>query len=115
MIKISKPETKQVTSVQGNDGFVARAVRRHSPLRSYEFTLLQTSETNELLSAQAEIDRLTGQAVYPLVIKDLNGTTLYESPQAWIAERPEGEFSNEVTNRVWTFEGVTLEHEGMNA
>lgn len=114
-IKVSKPETKQVTAVQGNDGYVARAVRRHAPLRSVEVTLMQTSETNELLKAQAEIDRLTGQGVYSMVLKDLSGTTLYEWPQAWIAERPEGEFSNEITNRVWVLEGVCVESEGLNA
>lgn len=113
-VKINKPETKQVTSAQGADGHVARSVRKHSPLRTFEVTLMQTSETNELLAAQAEVDRLTGQAVWPLTVRDLSGTTLYEFPQAWITERPDAEFAQEITNRVWMLEGPCLEHEGLN-
>lgn len=114
-LKIPKPEVKQVASVQGGDGHVARAVRKHNPLRQCEVTLLQTSATNELLGAQAELDRLTGKVIKPLTVKDLFGTTLYEWPQAWITERPDAEMATTITNRVWVFEGPCIEHEGLNA
>ena len=114
-VKVGKPEVKQVSSTQGADGHVARAVRGHQPLRPVSCTLLQTSDTNLLLMAQVELDRKTGLAVYPLTIKDLAGTTLYEADQAWIAERPEGEFAQDATNREWILEGIMLEVEGQNS
>ena len=114
-VKLSKPDVAQTNSTQGADGHVARVVRRSAPLRKVEVTLLQTSETNTLLRAQAEADRLTGTVLWPFTIKDLSGSTLYSSPQAWIAERPEGEFAQEATNRPWMFEGLWSESEGGNA
>lgn len=114
-VKVSKPEVPQVQTKQGADGFASRAVRGHHPLRKMSGTLLQTSATNMLLAAQAEIDRVSGAAVYPLTIVDLSGTTLYEATEAWIAERPDGEFAQESTPREWILEGIFIEAEGGNA
>ena len=114
MVKVGKPETKQVTSVQGGDGRIARSVRRHAPLRQVEINLLQTAECNQLFAGQAELDRITGQVVKPLTVKDGSGTTIYSFPQAWICERPDGEFGQEAGTRTWVLEGPCQESEGFN-
>lgn len=114
MIKLAKPEQPQVKSEQGGDGFVARTLRKSPPLRKLEATFQQTSLTNDALAVQAELDRNTGAAVYPLTIKDLGGSTVYFSPQAWIEERPDHEGAQEATSRVWSFAGIFEENEGGN-
>lgn len=66
-------------------------------------TLSQSSETNSELSAIAAIDRRTGGGVYPLMLRDPNGTTLLAGTSAWIEKRPDVELQKGITARVWVF------------
>jgi hypothetical protein len=113
-IKLMKPDVPQVKSEQGGDGEVARVLRKASPLRRMEATLLQTTLTNDQLAVQAELDRNTGAAVYPLQLVDLGGTSIFSAAEAWIEERPEQERAQDQTNRVWVLAGIFEEKEGGN-
>lgn len=85
---------------RGADGNVDR-VNKNAYDAMMTLTLKQTSLTNDALSAIAIIDRETNTGKYPLTVKDLNGTTLFFAPQAWIAKIPTVENSDAISNREW--------------
>ena len=72
----------------GADGEVARSV---DPDHTFTVTLhlASSSKANEYLSNLYNADRVTGQFILPLLIKDLAGTTLFSAGQAWVAHFPE--------------------------
>jgi len=73
------------------------------------FVLLQTSPTNAALSAAAALDEASGDGVGPLAVKDLGGADVIAAATAWIKKLPDGEESNEITNRTWELETDNLE------
>lgn len=70
------------------------------------FTLLQSTQTNDLLSAIHNVDLLSpnGDGVGPYLLKDLQGTTLYTAETMWIKKFADLSYSDEVDARVWTLE-----------
>ncbi len=84
----------------GADGEVSRT-RNKNKGGSVTITLLQTSASNDILSAAQVADELTGLGVFPLMIKDLLGTTLLVAPNAWVKKRADAEFAKEQTDREW--------------
>lgn len=70
------------------------------------FTLLQSSISNPLLSAQHELDKRSpaGDGVLPSLVKDTSGTTLAAAELSWIVKAANVEFGNEATNREWVVE-----------
>ena len=78
-------------------------------------TLKQTSMVNNLLSAAFELDKRTNAGINILTIKDLNGTSLFVAPQAWIKKDPDDEFSDTLGNRAWMFDtGISTKLTGGN-
>lgn len=71
--------------------------------------LMQTSMANDLLSAIAQVDRKTGQGVFPLLVKDLSGRTVFAAEDAWIVKMPAASFGKEAGQRDWIFESDSLE------
>lgn len=106
-IKASR-DADTFTKYVGTDGETSRA-RSRNKSGSAELTLAQTSLTNDLLSGVAEVDEMTGFGVYPLTIKDLNGTTLLFAPEAWIRKSPENEFGKEIGPRAWVFDTGSMD------
>lgn len=109
------------TSVKGADGRIDR-VNNNNNLYNIEITLKQVSPTNEALAAVAIADSLTNGGVLPFSIKDLRSSRAYLptdalgdnivfAGQAWISKDPETEYSDAMSNRVWTFsaQGVKLD------
>jgi hypothetical protein len=88
------------SKVRGADGGVDR-VNMNQADYAVTLTLKQTSITNDQLSALHSADKLGNAGKLPLVVKDLNGTTLFSAPQAWVAKEPDPEFSAELSNREW--------------
>ena len=87
-------------TVAGADGEAARA-KSNDRSGTVTFTLMQTSAANDLLSALALADELTGDGVGPLLIKDLNGTTLVQAETAWVQKPANVEFGQEMSEREW--------------
>jgi hypothetical protein len=85
----------------GADGEVSRS-KNNDNTHDVTVTLKQSSLSNQYLSTCNKADRLTGHALLPLVITDLNGTTLYSWPEAWV-EVPSWSFAKENTDRAWVF------------
>jgi len=60
-------------------------------------TLIQSSPSNDYLSSLA----LEGLA-FPVLVKDHLGTTVMESPKAWVKRWPTLEYAQDPSNREWT-------------
>lgn len=100
--------------VRGADGGVDR-VNKNAGDFSVTLTLKQTSITNDALSGVLEQDRLTNTGKFPLLIKDLNGLSLFTAPQSWIGKDPDDEFSDSMSNRQWRFDtGISVKVSGGN-
>lgn len=81
-------------------------------------TLNQTSESNDILSQLYEEFRLSKNPskLFSVMVKDLNGRSLYVAPQAFIGKRPTAAFGNEMQNRDWTILCPNMEqHSGGNS
>lgn len=88
---------------RGADGTVDR-INKNAFDGSATITLKQTSLTNDLLSAIYNADILTNLGKLPLLVKDLNGTTLVSAPQAWIRKDANLEYGDSLGNREWVID-----------
>lgn len=102
-VEITYPE--QFTKVIGADGEVARS-KTNDQTCQVKLTLLQTSASNDILSATHTLDATSpfGGGVGNLLIKDLLGTTLVACAQAWIMKYADVAFAKEVGTREWTID-----------
>jgi hypothetical protein len=66
-------------------------------------TLLQTSSSNDYLSALNVADELSNAGVLPLLIKDAGGTSLLFAAEAYIVKPPDYENAKEILDRAWQF------------
>ena len=93
-------DNPQFTKVVGADGFTTR-VKSNNYGAVATLTLAQSSPSNEILSGFLNQDRLNDDGVYPLLIKDMSGTTVVFSATGWIQQFPNITFGNELNNREW--------------
>ena len=71
-------------------------------------SLMQTSDSNAVLSALALTDEASSAAALPLQIKDNSGNTLLIAETAWIKKMPSVEYGREAGPREWAFETGVL-------
>ena len=95
------PSGEGMQKIVGADGEVGRSV---DPNETFEVTisLATTSKSNEYLSELYNIDRQTGSAMLPFMIKDLSGTTMFMAEQAWVANFPESSLGRVIGTHEWT-------------
>jgi hypothetical protein len=67
-------------------------------------TLMQSSSSNDDLSAFAAADELSNSGAVPLLVKDVSGTTVCSAVTAWVMKYPDTEFGKEVLTRAWVLE-----------
>lgn len=91
------------TAHVGAGGEEARVMSRNR-MGSVTITLMQTSLSNDILSALQVADELAGTGSGPLFIKELNGTTAVLAPNAWIKKPPAMGRGKEMGNVEWVFE-----------
>ncbi len=84
----------------GLDGEVTRSANKDKR-GTITLTLQQSSNDNDFLSALSQTDELSGLGVVPVLIRDANGTSLYESAEAWIMKPADGSKSQESGERAW--------------
>ena len=96
------------SDVAGADGEVARAASADERGK-VTITLLQTSQSNDVLSGRLALDRLTKVAFGPVLIKDLRGTTLVQGAEAWLEKSADVSLSKEVQGRAWTIRVAHLQ------
>ena len=99
------PDTAGFSKKVGVDGEVTRS-RSHDRTATATFTLMQTSEVNDRLSAvyNADRDAVNGQGVGTFFVQDRAGTTIGEASKAYIANMPDLTLSGEAETREWTIE-----------
>lgn len=88
------------SSQSGGDGEIARSF---SPDKRYQvtFTLQQTSSSNDVLNGLLAADEVTRKGLFPVLIEDLSGRTVFGAAQAWVNKRPNAALSKAVENRAW--------------
>lgn len=91
------------TKKVGLDGQVARAMNLNRT-GSCTLRLMATSMCNALMSAAANLDLADRSAVLPLTIKDLSGTTLVFTKDAWIKKTPGPAYGKEIGVREWVLD-----------
>lgn len=103
-------EADNFTDVAGTDGEVSRS-KVNDKRATITFLLMQTSESNALLSALANLDANTpgGAGVGALLIRDRQGTTIYKAAEAWVSRPPNVSFDQAATTREWTVRCARLE------
>jgi hypothetical protein len=92
----------------GSDGEGYRA-KSNDKSGTVTLTLLQTSASNDALSALAKLDEASGDGVGPLLIKDNSGRTLIAAESCWIEKPADAEFAREISNREWTLKSDAIE------
>lgn len=88
---------------KGADGTVDR-INTNATDYSVSATLKQTAPINAVLSAILATDQQSNSGVAPLTIVDLNGTTQFTAPQAWLVKNPDADFGDSLNGREWTIE-----------
>lgn len=91
----------------GADGTVVRS-QTGNQLFKATLKLLYTSAINAELSALHVADRLStnGTGVGPFLLKDNNGSTVFEATSAWITKWPDFEIGKEVGMLEWPIDCV---------
>lgn len=96
-------DTDDTEDVVGVDGEVTVS-RTNDRRATATFTLMQTSNGNDGLSALSTLTRnapAMAGAIHPFIIKDLNGRSLYTAQNSWVAAPPSVTFGRKATERAW--------------
>lgn len=93
-------EANQVEDEIGADGEVVRRIV-HDDRGLITATLQQTSRSNLILSGFANVDRITGDAIFPVVLKNNRGNDLVTGGIAWIQKQPDMTFRAGIEGRAW--------------
>lgn len=100
MISVSY-EVNQVEDEAGADGEVVRRIL-HDTRGTLTATLQQTSKSNLILSGLANLDRLSGDGVFPVILKNNRGNDLVTGGNAWIQKQSDMNFRGGIEGRPWT-------------
>jgi hypothetical protein len=99
-IQVSREEDTWLP-ITGADGWVARA-RNANRMGRITVTLLATSPSNDVLSAQHNLDYLTGVPPGAVSLSDNLGRTVLGGDDAFILKPADVEFDKQVSGRQWT-------------
>jgi len=92
----------------GADGEGCR-VKSNNKSGKFTLTLMQSSSSNDFLSALANADELTGEGVAPCLMKDNSGTTVCAGATSWVQKQANVENAKEATTRQWVIETDELD------
>lgn len=92
----------------GADGEVARSKSNDKSGRM-TLTLLQTSASNDILSAFHQADELTNSGIIPIMVKDSLGTSVLFAGHGWVVKYPAFTGAKEVGNREWMIDMARID------
>ena len=95
--KNMQPFSAQRTS----DGQVAR-LYNNDQTYTITLTLHSAAESNDVLTKLSLLDQTLLKGIFPLLIKDVQGTSFFFSTSTWIEAEPDQEFSDQISTRTWT-------------
>lgn len=96
------------TKVVGADGEVSRS-KSNNRSGTLTLTLLQTSASNDILSAIMIADELSNSGIVPVYIKDTLGTSVLFAGEGWIMKPPAHANDKEITNREWAIQLASVD------
>lgn len=99
IVKVSRNQDMWSDQI-GADGTGTRS-KSNDKSGKIEISLMQTSASNDVLSALAVLDEATNGGKVPVLIKDLSGTSLHGSEEAWIVKIPDSDYGNKAGTRSW--------------
>lgn len=106
---ISAERNEDSFSLQVGAGGEFTRTRNRNESGRVTLTLLQTSPSNDILSAFLKLDEMGGLGKGPLSIKDLRGNTVVFAETAWLTRPASVEYGTEGSSREWVFETGRLE------
>lgn len=92
----------------GVDGEGTRA-KSNNKSGKIEIELMQSSSSNDDLSAFAAADELSNTGAVPFFLKDNSGRTIATALTAWVQKYPDQPYAKEVSTRKWTLETDDIE------
>lgn len=98
-VSIAK-ETPQYNTTITADGRVSRS-SVEDPTHTITINLNSFSDSNLIFTAWVAADELVQSVMFPLLIKDGMGSTLFFSPLCWVESTAEVEFDVGITGREW--------------
>lgn len=101
-------ESNQVEDEVGAEGDVARRIT-NDRRGSITITLLQTSRSNLILSGLARVDELSGDGIFPVLVKDNRGVDLHVAPNSWIQKMPQTTYRAGIESREWVLRTSNLQ------
>jgi len=87
--------------VVGADGYVTRG-KTNNFSGTLTLTLKQSSPSNDVLSGYMAIDEATNQGIFPVLVKDLSGNSIYFSANSWVTQYANSTFGKDISDREWT-------------
>jgi len=103
-IEMEDPQYVLATDISGSP----TRFKTNKAIAKITMRFTQSSPSNDILSAYVEADRVNNAGVFPLMIKDNNGTSLFTSTAAFIEQVPSVEFANENKNREWVVKATNV-------
>lgn len=99
-VEIARNSPSWITAV-GADGTVTRG-KSNDRSGSLTLTLKQSSPSNDILSGILIADELSNRGVFPVLVKDLSGTSIFFSAQAYINTFATASYGKDIADRTWT-------------
>ena len=95
-------DSESMSDVAGVDGEVSRS-KNMDRRAKLTVSLMQTSDTNDLLSAMYNAQRLAtnGDDVAALRVEDLNGRLVISGPESWIMDTPKPSYGKTASEYEW--------------
>lgn len=96
----------------GSDGEVTLIIsQNHSGY--FKATFQQSSPMHDYLTAKAQAmeQRLLAQAVFPVLLKDNNGSTIGQCKQGWVKKKTKATYSDGSENWEWTIDTGYLDNQ----
>lgn len=106
LVKVTRSADSWKKTVSA-DGPVTRS-KENDLSGEFTFSLLQTSQSNDILTGFALLDEQSNSGIVSVLVKDLNGTTLYSAAEAWIKKPPEGGAEKDAKDRSWVLDCAQL-------
>lgn len=102
MISVTNMSEAFVNEI-GVDGEVSRSKVSDNRVKVV-ISLMQTSASNAVLSAQITLDKLSknGAGVGTFYMQDNQGLSLLKGNQAWIEKWPDADYAKSAKTRAWT-------------
>lgn len=88
-------------TVVGADGLVTRG-KTNNFTGTVTLTLKQSSPSNDVLSGLMAIDEATNAGVFPILVKDLSGNSIYFGGRCWVTQYANSTFGKDINDRQWT-------------